>query len=374
MLLSPSALAAALAIPDLSADPAHAVRLVVDEVVAALTHRWPVAVVEHRPHPVVDVADNYDRLGYAPDAVTRDVRYSHYVTPTTMLRSHVSAGVPPALRALAAAPVQDVLLVLPGMVHRRDAVDRHHVGTPHQLDLWRIVRDHPMRAADLAEMIETVAATVVPGAQVRAEPAVHPYTVDGRQIDVRSGADRVELAECGLAAPGVLAAAGLDPSRWSGLALGMGLDRAVMLRKGIPDIRLLRSTDPRISGQLHDLAPWRPVSQQPPARRDLSLVLDAADADAELLGDRARAALGPDADALEELSLRAVTAHEELPARLGTRPGQVNALVRLLLRPVDRTLTAEEANVLRDRVYAALHEGPVQEWARPGQPGTTAAS
>jgi phenylalanyl-tRNA synthetase alpha chain len=363
MSLSPDALAAALAIPDLTADPAHAVRLVVDEVVAALTRRWPVTVVEHRPHPVVDVADNYDRLGYAPDAVTRDARYSHYVTPATMLRSHVSAGVPPALRELAAAPVPDVLLVLPGMVHRRDAVDRHHVGTPHQLDLWRIVRDRPMRAADLAEMIEVVATAAVPDAQVRAVPAVHPYTVAGRQVDVRNSSGWVELAECGLAAPAVLARAGLDPTRWSGLALGMGLDRAVMLRKGIPDIRLLRGTDPRIAGQMHDLTPWRPVSQQPPARRDLSLVLDAADADAELLGDRARAALGTDADALEELSLRAVTAHEQLPARLGTRPGQVNALVRLLLRPVDRTLTAEEANALRDRVYAALHRGPVQEWA-----------
>ena len=281
-----------------------------------------------------------------------------------MLRSHVSAGIPPALRALAAdGGPPDVLLVLPGMVHRRDAVDRQHVGTPHQLDLWRIVRHHPMRPADLADMLATVAAAVVPGRDVRTVPATHPYTVDGRQVDVRHGDEWVELAECGLAAPAVLAGAGLDPSRWSGLALGMGLDRAVMLRKRLPDIRLLRGSDPRIAGQMLDLAPWRPVSQQPPARRDLSLVLAAADADVELLGDRARTALGADADALEELTLRAVTPHEGLPPRLGTRPGQVNALVRLLLRPVDRTLTAAEANDLRDRVYAALHEGPVAEWA-----------
>ncbi|MGI5128744.1 hypothetical protein ACQEVB_18190 [Pseudonocardia sp. CA-107938] len=375
MLLSPDALSAALAVRDLT-DPAagpHAVQLVVNDVVAALTARWRVPAIEHRPHPVVDVADNYDRLGYAPDAVTRDARYSHYVTPTTMLRSHVSSGVPGALRALD-RDTTDVLLVLPGMVHRRDAVDRHHVGTPHQLDLWRIVRDRPMRPADLAGMIDAVAAAAVPGRAVRTEPAVHPYTVDGCQVDVRDGDGWVELAECGLAAPAVLAGAGLDPARWSGLALGMGLDRAVMLRKGVPDIRLLRATDPRIAGQMLDLSPWRPVSQRPPARRDLSLVLDAADADVELLGDRARAALGPDADALEELSLRAITPHEQLPPRLGTRPGQVNALVRLVLRPVDRTLTAAAANALRDRVYAALHEGPVAEWAgRDGDHGQTVA-
>lgn len=365
MLLTPAELARALAVRDLT-DPAagpHAVQLVLAEVVAALTARWDVPAVEHRPHPVVAVADNYDRLGYPPAAVTRDARYSHYVTSTTMLRSHVSAGVPPALRALAADGPADVLLVLPGMVHRRDAVDRHHVGTPHQLDLWRIARDRPLGAADLAGMIATVAAAAAPGREVRTVPAAHPYTVGGRQVDVRDGGGWLELAECGPAHPAVLAGAGLDPARWSGLALGMGLDRAVVLRKGLPDIRLLRGTDPRIAAQLLDLAPWRPVSQQPPARRDLSLVLSADAADVELLGDRARAALGADAECVEELTLRAVTPHAELPARLGSRPGQVNALVRLLLRPVDRTLTAAEANRLRDRVYGELHEGPVREWA-----------
>jgi phenylalanyl-tRNA synthetase alpha chain len=63
----------------------------------------------------------------------------------------------------------------------------------------------------------------------------------------------------------------------------------------------------------------------------------------------------------------AATRHADLPSavrdRLGTRPGQVNALLRLVLRPLDRTLTDAEANVLRDRVYAALHEGPHHEWA-----------
>jgi phenylalanyl-tRNA synthetase alpha chain len=59
--------------------------------------------------------------------------------------------------------------------------------------------------------------------------------------------------------------------------------------------------------------------------------------------------------------VRAVTTHETLPAsareRLGTRPGQANALVRIVLRPLDRTLTDAEANVLRDRVHAVL-SGP----------------
>jgi len=115
-----------------------------------------------------------------------------------------------------------------------------------------------------------------------------------------------------------------------------------------------------------DLAPWRPVSMLPPVRRDLSIVV-AAGVDDELLGDRARTTLGPDADVLESLTVLARTPHEHLPAparaRLGTDPGQVNLLVLLVLRPLDRTLTDAKDNALRDRVYAGLHEGTHHEWA-----------
>ncbi|WP_219413036.1 PheS-related mystery ligase SrmL [Pseudonocardia nigra] len=367
-LLSPSEIASALQLRDLS-DPAHgphAMQLLLDRAVDALAARWGCAVDVRRPRPVVAVEDNYDRLGYERSAITRDSRYTRYVSETTMLRSHTTAGVPPLLRELAARPGgADVLLVLPGLVHRRDVIDRLHVGSPHQLDLWRIRDDGPATASDLQEMVETLVSAILPGVRWRAEPAEHPYTERGRQVDVHTSDGWVEVAECGLAAPHVLAGAGLDPGRWHGLALGMGLDRALMLRKGIPDIRLLRAAEPRIAGQLLDLDPWRPVSMMPPVRRDLSIVVD-GDVDAELLGDRARDALGGDADVLEDLSVPAVVPHDDLPPhvreRLLIRPGQVNALVRISLRPVAHTLTDSQANALRDRVYAALHEGPVGEW------------
>jgi phenylalanyl-tRNA synthetase alpha chain len=364
--LSPDDVAAALALRDLT-DPArgaHAVGLLLDAAVDALAARWGCTVRVLRSSPVVTVEDNYDRLGYPRSAVTRDARYSRYLGDTVMLRSHTTAGVPPALRALAAEadPPADVLLVLPGLVYRRDVIDRLHVGEPHQVDLWRITRGE----VDLQDMLDTLAEAVLPGARTRTVPASHPYTEQGRQVDVRVGDGWVELAECGPAAPHVLARAGLDPERWRGLALGMGLDRAVMLRKGVPDIRLLRATDPRIAEQMLDLTPWRPVSMLPAVRRDLSIVA-ASGVDDELIGDRTRAALGGDAHLLESLTVLARTPHDRLPepvrARLGTRPGQENVLLRLVLRPLDRTLTDAEANAVRDRVYAALHEGPHHEWA-----------
>jgi phenylalanyl-tRNA synthetase alpha chain len=243
--LTPQALAADLALRDLT-DPAqgpHAIQLIVDPVLAAVTSRWDADLVVDRGERTVDVADNYDRLGYTADATTRDARYTRYVDAGRLLRSQTSALVPPALRRIAAAGRTEVVLACPGMVYRRDAIDRLHTGTPHQLDLWRIT-SRPVTEADLDEMIAVLLGALVPGLPYRQEPRVHPYTERGRQVDVWHDGRWVEVWECGLAHPGVLAAAGL--AGCGGLALGMGLDRMLMLVKGIGDIRLFRSADPRI--------------------------------------------------------------------------------------------------------------------------------
>ena len=375
--LSPAQLQAALGIRDLS-DPGegpHAIQILIDRAVEALARAWSCEVRWCRGPKVVPVADNYDRLGYGPDAITREARYTRYVSTGQMLRSHSSVMVPPALRHLARDQLargagDDVLLVCPGMAYRRDAIDWQHSGTPHQLDLWRITRQ-AMTDADLDGMISRLLGALVPELPYRQEPRTHPYTRHGRQVDVRQGSRWVEVWECGLAHPGVLAAAGL--AGHSGLALGMGLDRMLMLIKGIPDIRLLRSADPLIADQMRDLARYRPVSSMPPITRDLSVAV-AEDEDEETLGDRVRDALGTEAPCVEEVRVLSATACDRLPAsaarRLGARPGQKNLLVRVVLRDLEKTLTNEAANSLRDRIYLAIHQGTEYQWAHQGaKPG-----
>ncbi|HYD43545.1 MAG TPA: hypothetical protein VEB43_22130 [Anaeromyxobacter sp.] len=368
-LLSKEALARALALRDLT-DPSHG-RHAMQDLLRALTQAlggaWRCPVRVERAPAIVSVADNYDRLHYPADGAARDARYTRYVTPDTLLRTQTSALIPPLLRRLAAEPrlPEDVLLVCPGLVYRRDVIDRLHTGEPHQVDLWRIRLGPPLGPEDLDAMIAEVTAAVAPGRPVRVLPASHPYTVGGRQIDVADGQEWVEIGECGLALPALLRESGL-PDRATGLAMGLGLDRLLMLRKGIDDIRLLRSEDPRVTGQLRDLAPYRPVSRQPPVRRDLSIAV--ADAvSAEELGDRVREALGPRARDVEAVEVLGETPGALLPAaaraRLGLRAGQKNVLLRVVLRSPERTLTDAEANGLRDEVYAAVHEGTAQEWA-----------
>ncbi|WP_284977299.1 hypothetical protein [Arthrobacter sp. efr-133-TYG-104] len=364
--LSTTELNDALTIRDLS-DPSsgpHAMQTLLQAVSSTLSRKWDVAVRVIRHSPLVSVVDNYDHLGFHASDVTRDQKYSRYVSPTVMLRSHTSASIPSLLRALDSGASTDELWAIPGLVYRRDSIDRTHIGTPHQLDLWRVSSQVKLDVGDLQDMISALVQAVLPVAEWRAVPAIHPYTQHGLQVDVLMDGEWLELAECGLMAPHLFEQAGLDPTNWNGLALGMGLDRALMLRKGIPDIRLLRSTDKRIEEQMKNLEPWQPVSQMPPIRRDIPIVVP-ADMDAEVLGDRVRTALNGLADDLESVELLALTAQAELPVkaqeRLQIRKGQANALIRLVRRPLTRTMTDPEANQIRDDVYPALHEGPVKE-------------
>jgi phenylalanyl-tRNA synthetase alpha chain len=92
-----------------------------------------------------------------------------------------------------------------------------------------------------------------------------------------------------------------------------------------------------------------------------------ADEDEETLGDQVREALGADAPCVEEVRVLAATPYARLPGpaarRLGARPGQKNLLVRVVLRDLEKTLTNEAANGLRDRIYRAIHQGAAHQWA-----------
>jgi phenylalanyl-tRNA synthetase alpha chain len=338
----------------------HAMQQLIDDIHRALAGRWCCRRLLYRASPLVSVEDNYNRLGYPADGASRDARYTRYVTQNTLLRTQTSAMIPRLLRTLSVDPLDDVLLICPGLVYRRDTIDRLHTGEPHQLDLWRI-RKARLTHYDLADMIRTVVSTALPDHHYRLLPAVHPYTENGWQIDVRDDTGQwIEIGECGMASPRVLADAGLDTREISGLAMGLGLDRILMLRKGIDDIRLLRSEDSRIARQMLDLDVYKPVSDQPPMRRDLSVAID-GHITAEEIGDLIREAMVDDTDLLESVDILSQTDYLDLPAsariRMGMQPDQKNVLLRLVIRHPVRTLTHPEANTIRDRVYRVLHRG-----------------
>jgi phenylalanyl-tRNA synthetase alpha chain len=349
----------------------HAMQILLREIVEALREAWGCEVLIHRESPIVSVEENYDALHYPPEGASRDARYTRYLNGRTILRTQTSVMIPGLLRRLAERhdSWEDLLLVCPGLVYRRDAIDRKHTGEPHQLDLWRVRRGGDrLTTEDLTWMVRLASSAALPDREVRAVPAEHPYTTNGLQVDAKDSAsgEWVEVGECGMASPDLLGENGLDPARVTGLAMGLGLDRLLMLRKGMADIRLLRSEAPRVAEQMLDLSPYRPVSDQPAVARDLSVAVS-EDRTAEELGDRVREALGRRSELVESVEVLSETPHDDLPPgaveRLGISGGQKNALLRVVLRDLGRALTDEEANGLRDEVYAALHEGTAWEWA-----------
>jgi phenylalanyl-tRNA synthetase alpha chain len=195
---------------------------------------------------------------------------------------------------------------------------------------------------------------------LRLEPVVHPYTLDGWRCTA-SCRTRVEILECGRAHPELLAGQG-----WPPVSDGIGLDRMLMLRKGIDDIRALRSSDPRIQAQMLDLQPYREVSSQPPIYRDLSIAV-AAEANAEELGGPVRSASPLRAAASNRSTCcprpRIWSCRSQHVGGWAIAAAQKNVLLRFGDPDLDRTLTSAEANELRDAVYAVLHEGSVTTWA-----------
>ena len=364
--ISTEALKKYLAIPDLTqSSRAHAIKLVYEKIAAYMrsTHAQSDVRV-YRKDPIVSVEDNYDNLLIAADNISRSSTYTHYVDKTHMLRAHTSAHLPGILRELAGqGDCEDVVILLPGLAYRRDVSDKKHVGEVHMLEMWRVVKNavrQPIVKDDLLTVVRGVAMTAAPGWQLRIVDTSHPYTEGGIEVNAVKGDRDIEILECGLIKAEILERAGLDPKAHSGWALGMGLDRLVMALKGIPDIRYLRSTNPKIAEQMANLEPYHEVSKQPAIRRDLSYCVPQRYVE-EDISDDIRQALGDKLDTLESVEVLSETPSSALPEkirqRLGCQPSQKNVLVRITLRHLERSITNQEANQIYETLYAKVNKG-----------------
>jgi phenylalanyl-tRNA synthetase alpha chain len=347
------------------ADGPHAIQAMMQAILDALVKEWGCEVILHRQNPIVTVAENYDALHYPSDGASRNARYSRYVCHSTLLRTQTSAMVPGCLRRLGVVE-SDVLLALPGLAYRRDSVDKIHSAEPHHLDLWRLTNKDKMTSEHLHQTVKVILGAAIPGVEWKLIDSPHPYTLEGVEINARWGDGWLEVGECGLAHPNIIAENLRESECISGLALGMGLDRLLMVRKNIPDIRLLRSGNPRVMAQMQDLLPYKEVSLMPAVTRDLSIAVDAL-SNNEDMGDRVREALADKADIVEQVTILSETPYADLPPsavkRMGISEEQKNVLLRVVLRALDRTLTDDECNAYRDAIYGALHQGTAWEWA-----------
>ncbi len=361
-----------LSIPDLSLDPAdserpHAVNLVYRKMRTALEELWPeteIRVIKNSS--IVSKEDCYDNLLVPRDNISRSSTYTQYLDIDRCLQSHTSAQIPGALRDLAKNYEQweDVTLLVPGLAYRRDIKDRTHLGVLHQMDIWRVVKNKARKEldkSDLLDMVQAIADELAPGWDLRIIDSPHPYTNEGIEVNTthQDGRD-IEVLECGLLGKDIIKLNGMDPKEVSGLAAGTGLDRLVMTLKDLPDIRLLRSDNPKIREQMYNLEVYKPVSLQPAIARDMSysVPMDYVEED---ISQEVEVAISKDIESLESVELLSETEYPQLneiaKKKLGIKKDQKNVLVRITLRNLNRTLTAEEANKIYRVIYKKVNYG-----------------
>ena len=135
-----------------------------------------------RNSPIVDVKDNYDRLYYPLDDITKSSVYTRWIDNNRILRTQTTSGIPNLLKNIKS---NDMVYLLPGLVYRRDVIDKTHVGEPHQLDIWRISNQKKYNRKDLLDLVQLIIDSILPGTKWRYNETNHYYTKDGIEVEMR---------------------------------------------------------------------------------------------------------------------------------------------------------------------------------------------
>ena len=203
---------------------------------------------------------NFDALNFGPDHPARQMQDTFYVDgverggavepqPGLVLRTHTS---PVQAHEMLSRGVP-LYVAVPGKTFRTDALDATHTPVFHQIEGLAV--DKGLTMAHLKGVLDHLAKALFgPEARARLRPSFFPFTEPSAELDIwfpqkKGGAGWIEWGGCGMVNPNVLLSAGIDPNEYSGFAFGMGVERALMLRHGIADMRDIVEGDVRFSAQ-----------------------------------------------------------------------------------------------------------------------------
>lgn len=193
---------------------------------------------------------NFDALNFPPDHPARSESDTFHIAPEgsrQLLRTHTS---PVQVRTLLERELP-VYIISIGRTFRTDELDSTHTPVFHQVEGLAV--DRGLTMANLRGTLDALARSEFgPNARTRIRPHFFPFTEPSAEVDVwfdgkKGGPGWVEWGGCGMVNPNVLRAAGIDPEVYSGFAFGMGLERTLQFRNGIPDMRDMVEGDVRFS-------------------------------------------------------------------------------------------------------------------------------
>jgi phenylalanyl-tRNA synthetase alpha chain len=204
---------------------------------------------------------NFDALNLGADHPARQMQDTFFIDPPEaglVLRTHTS---PVQVRTMLANE-PPIYVLCPGKVFRTDELDATHTPVFHQFE--GLVVDEGITMAHLKGSLDAFVSRLFgEGTVTRLRPAYFPFTEPSAEIDSRcwvcqgqdptcrtcGGTGWIEMGGCGMVNRRVLTASGIDPDRYTGFAFGLGIERSLMLRHGVGDMRDIVEGDVRFSTQ-----------------------------------------------------------------------------------------------------------------------------
>lgn len=199
---------------------------------------------------------NFEALNIPKNHPARDTQDTFYINENILLRTQTS---PVQVRVMEKQK-PPIRIISPGRVYRSDAVDATHSPVFHQIE--GLVVDKGVTMGDLKGTLADFAKRLYGNeAKVRFRPHHFPFTEPSAEMDTMcfscggkgcrlcKGEGWIEILGCGMVHPKVLENCNIDPEEYSGFAFGMGLERLVMRRFNIDDLRLFYENDQRFLNQ-----------------------------------------------------------------------------------------------------------------------------
>ncbi len=204
---------------------------------------------------------NFDALNFDPDHPAREMQDTFFIDPpdsALLLRTHTS---PVQVRALLERDLP-IYVVCPGKTFRTDELDATHTPVFHQIEGLAV--DKGLTMAHLKGTLDHLAQAMFgPDASTRFRPSFFPFTEPSAEIDLTcfvchgkdaacrtcKGTGWIEWGGCGMTHSNVLRAAGIDTDVYTAFAFGMGIERTMMFRHGVADMRDMVEGDVRFTRQ-----------------------------------------------------------------------------------------------------------------------------
>ncbi|QSX08954.1 phenylalanine--tRNA ligase subunit alpha [Alkalibacter rhizosphaerae] len=207
--------------------------------------------------PEIEWAEyNFDHLNIPKDHTSRDFQDTFYVDENMVLRTQTS---PIQVRTMMDRK-PPIRILAPGRVYRSDEIDATHSPVFHQAE--GLVVDEGITMSDLKGTLDLFAKEMFgPETKTKFRPHQFYFTEPSAEMDVTcfvchgkgcrvcNHTGWIEILGCGMVHPNVLEVCGIDSTKYSGFAFGMGLDRIAMIKYGIGDLRLMFENDIRFLQQ-----------------------------------------------------------------------------------------------------------------------------